>query len=141
MPLLGVLLGALLSSWFRDIAEYVGGIVLIGLGIHSLREAAETGEEAERLSFTTLRTMMVAGLAVSIDEFAIGFPLATERIPLLWVLPAIAAQAFAFGYIGVLFGSRLGAKSSQRAGLFAGAAFILLGIWLIVSHILPKIHS
>lgn len=137
MPLIGVLFGSLISHTFQNVAEYAGGVILIGLGLHAFKEAAETVEEAERLMFTTLRAMMLAGLAVSIDEVAIGFPLATEGLPIPWVLLAIAAQAFIFGYAGISFGAKLGAKASRRAGLLAGVAFILLGAWLIASHAIP----
>ncbi len=141
MPLAGILFGALLSRGFQEVAGYLGGFVLIGLGVHAIREAAEVVEEAAHLTFTTVRPMMLAGLAVSIDEIAVGFPLATEGLPIVWVLVAIAIQAFIFGYIGVLFGSRLGARFSRRAGVLAGIAFILLGLWLIVSHALPSMHA
>lgn len=136
MPLVGILVGALLSHAFQQVAEYLGGVVLIGLGVHAMREAGEVIEEAERLAFTTVRTMMLAGLAVSIDEIAVGFPLATENLPIVAILVAIAMQAFVFGYLGVSLGSRLGAIISHRAGLFAGVAFVLLGLWLIASHLM-----
>lgn len=135
MPLVGILAGALLSHAFQQVAEYFGGVVLIGLGVHAMREAGELIEEAERLAFTTVRTMMLAGLAVSIDEIAVGFPLATENLPIAAVLIAIATQAFVFGYLGVSFGSNLGARFSRSAGKLAGFAFILLGLWLIISHL------
>ena len=134
MPLAGVVLGAFLSASFRSVAEYAGGVVLIGVGIHALREAGEAVEEAERLAFTTVRAMLLAGLAVSIDEIAVGFPLATEHLPIAWVLLVIALQAFVVGYAGVTFGRKLGEGSARRAGLLGGLAFIALGLWLIVSH-------
>ncbi|MDP9111889.1 MAG: manganese efflux pump MntP family protein [Candidatus Eremiobacteraeota bacterium] len=135
MPLVGIFFGSLVSLRFQSAAGYIGAVILILLGLHVLKESEETLEEAEGLSFTSLRTMLLAGLAVSIDEIAIGFPLATEGLPVLWVLVAIAAQAFLLGYAGVSLGAKLGARASKLSGILAGCAFIALGIWLIVSRL------
>jgi hypothetical protein len=105
-----------------------------------IREAGEAVEEAEGLTFATARSTMFSGLAVSIDEIAIEFPMATEGLPIAWTLVAIALQAFVFGYIGGSFDSYFGARFSRRAGLLTGVAFMLLGVWLIVSHALPHVH-
>jgi len=138
MPLVGILLGSLVSLRFQSAAGYIGAVILIVLGLHVLKESGETLEEAEGLVFTSLRTMLVAGFAVSIDEIAIGFPLATEGLPILWVLVAIAAQAFLLGYAGVSLGAKLGARASKLSGMLAGCAFIALGVWLVVSRLLVR---
>lgn len=136
MPAIGVLLAGILSARFATVAGYLGAVILIGIGIHAIMEAREEAEEAERLSFVSLRAMILAGFAVSIDEIAVGFPLATEHLPIVPVFLVIATQAFIIGYLGVVFGRRLGERSATIAGSLAGVAFIGVGVWLLVSHIL-----
>lgn len=138
VPLAGVLVGTFVSQRFASIATITGAVILIGLGIHTFREAGEVDEEAEKLDFTSLRTAAAAGLAISIDELAVGFPLASEHLPIFPILAALALQAFALGYIGIRLGRKLGAVSARRSQLFAAVAFVALGGWLIVEHFVVR---
>ena len=84
----------------------------------------------------------MAGLGISMDEIAIGFPLGALRLPIVTVLGAIAIQTFVVSVGGILVGrkisQRLGMQASRLAGLAAGAAFVLLGSYLILERIFSK---
>ncbi|MHB8817394.1 MAG: manganese efflux pump MntP [Steroidobacteraceae bacterium] len=135
MPLFGISLGRVIGAYYERLAGVLGGVVLVALAIHVLKEALEDEDESAGLSFASIRTSALAGFAISVDEAAIGFPLGASRLPIPLTIAAIAAQAFLVTYAGTLVGARLGARigegAGRLAGLFASAAFGLLGAYLI----------
>jgi putative Mn2+ efflux pump MntP len=95
-----------------------------------------------RVALDSLRGIILAGLGISMDEIAIGFPLGALRLPIVAVLGAIAIQTFLVTAGGILVGrkisQRLGMQTSRLAGLAAGAAFVLLGSYLILERIFSQ---
>ena len=142
MPLVGIGLGRYLGEQVGTLAGYIGGVVVIGVGLHALREALEAHEEVREFSLGTLRGAVAAGLGISTDEIAIGFPLGALGLPVGAVLAAIGVQALLATGGGILIGRRIGAalgyRAARLAGFIAGAAFVLLGIFLIVERIIRR---
>ena len=141
MPVLGIALARVVSLRFETGAIIFGGLVLIGLGIHAIREALEgEAEEVARLSFGSWRSSLLAGLAISMDELSIGFPLGVSKLPIRMTLVAITGQAFFITALGVSLGSRmrsgLAETVAHHAGVAAGVVFALLGLWLIIERAL-----
>ena len=142
MPIVGIVVGRFAGDRFAGPAEIVGGIVLIGVGIHAFREAFEDKNETEGLSFGSLRTATAAGIAISMDELVVGFPLGTAHLPVAALLIAIGLQAFIVTAGGILIGGRIGAalgrRASRYAGVAAGSAFSAVGLWLIVEALVHR---
>jgi len=140
MPLIGIVAGRYVRFWFGTLAAYIGAIILIGIGIHTLRETLERGDKTPSVSFESLRGVLLAGVGISTDEIAMGFPLGALGLPIGAVLAAIAVQAFAVTVGGILIGRRvgvsLGMRASKIAGIAAGVAFSLLGSYLLIERIL-----
>lgn len=135
MPVAGIILGRYAGARLESLAGYLGGIIIVAVGVHTLREAFQHEGEIGRLSLRGARGIVATGLAVSTDEMAIGFPLGALRLPVGAVLAAIAFQAFVATAGGILVGNKIGTRLGERAarlsGIVAGTAFILLGIWLV----------
>lgn len=144
MPLIGIWVGRYIGLRFGTLAVYIGATILIGIGIHTLRETLEGDNETETasLSFESVRGILLAGLGISTDEIAMGFPLGALGLPIVAVLAAIAVQAFLATVAGMLIGSRigtaLGRRTSRIAGIAAGVAFLLLGSYLLVERIVLR---
>ena len=140
MPLLGLLLGHFVGARFETPAVVAGGIVLLAVAAYIFKEAMEE-DEAENLSFSSLRNAMLAGLGISMDELAIGFPMGTSGLPIPGTIAAIAVQAFIVTLAGIIAGTRigtaLGRSASRGAGVIAAIAFALLGIYLIAQRFIP----
>ena len=145
MPLFGIGLARLVSRRFETAAVVAGGIILVGLGIHSVWEAfsGEKEKELERISFSSLRSFLPAGLAISTDELAIGFPLGASKLPIPVVLITIVCQTLLLASLGVIAGNRVRAglaqNASRYAGILAGIVFALVGLWLIVERLVPHL--
>jgi putative Mn2+ efflux pump MntP len=140
MPLIGIVIGRVVGLWFETPAAYLGGLILVAVGIHMVRAAWHRKNEAQRFALNFLRGIILAGLGISMDEIAIGFPLGALRLPIPAVIGAIAIQTFLVTVGGILVGrrinQRLGMQTSRLAGLAAGAAFLLLGSYLILERLL-----
>jgi putative Mn2+ efflux pump MntP len=145
MPLFGIALARLVSRRFETAAVVTGGIILVGLGIHSVQDArrGEKEKELERISFSSLRSFLPAGLAISTDELAIGFPLGASNLPIPVVLITIVCQTLLLAFLGVIAGNRVRAglaqNASRYAGISAGIVFALVGLWLIVERVVPHL--
>lgn len=138
MPLVGLLLGRVVGSRFETPAVVIGGLVLIGVAAFILKEALEEDDETERLSFSSLQTAAAAGIGISLDELAVGFPMGTSGLPIVPTVAAIAMQAFIVTYVGIIVGKRVGEpferRASRAAGFIAAAAFALLGAYLVLQR-------
>jgi manganese efflux pump family protein len=140
-PLIGLWLGRVIGARYETMASVLGGLILLGVAGHIFREVLEEDDEAADLSFSTMRTSALAGLGVSMDELAVGFSMGASGLPVPETIAAIALQAFAVTYIGILAGKRLGTKLGQKtsrvAGIVAAAAFGVLGAYLIAQRFVP----
>lgn len=136
MPIFGIVLARIIGLRFATAAVVMGGIILIGIGFHAIREAMLGEEGAEGASFSSLRASFVTGLAISTDELAIGFPLGASGLPIATVLIAISVQTLFVTALGIAMGNRvgsvLGLRASRYAGVAAGIAFSAVGLWLIL---------
>ncbi len=141
MPLVGLLLGRIIGVRYETLAVVLGGVILLGVAVHVVRETFEEEDEAARLSFSTMRTAALAGFGISMDELAVGFPMGTKGLPVLATIAAIAAQAFVVTYVGVTAGTYLGATLGRRtarfASLLAAIGFGGLGLYLIAQRFIP----
>lgn len=142
MPIVGIVLARIVGLRFGTAAVVIGGIILIGIGFHAIREAMVGEQGTEGVSFNSLRASLVAGLAISTDELAIGFPLGASGLPIATVLIAIAVQTLLVTALGITIGNRvgsaLGRRASRYAGVGAGVAFSGVGLWLILEVVLAK---
>ena len=142
MPIFGIVLARIVGLRFETAAVVMGGIILIGIGVHAIREAMLGEEGTEGVSFSSFRASFVSGLAISTDELAIGFPLGASGLPIATVLIAIAVQTLFVTALGIALGNRvgsaLGRRASRYAGVAAGIAFSAVGLWLIIEVFLAK---
>lgn len=137
MPLVGLALGRPLGSAIGGAADYAAIGVLVIVGGLMLREGDEDGEEGRLSSMLEAGGLAAVGLAISIslDELAIGFTLGLLRLPVVAVIAAIAAQAFAMAQVGMRVGQRVGERIRVGAERAAGAALVLLAAGLLVAKL------
>ena len=137
MPIVGLFLGRGLGAAIGGVAEYVAAVALIGLGIYALIEDEEAeGAKLASLSAGSGLALIGLGVAVSVDELAMGFTIGLLHLSLVLAVILIGVQAFVFAQIGLRLGTRLGREASEWAERIAGIALIGLGI-LILAEQLP----
>ncbi len=83
MPVVGLLLGRSLSAALSEVAGYAAAIILLIVGLLTIREALSNEQEAQpALVADDNRRLLLAGLSVSLDEFAVGFALGALNVSL-----------------------------------------------------------
>ncbi len=139
MPLVGVVAGHVAGEHFALVAQVASGIVLLAVAVHAFREALEDEDESANLAFGTLRAALAAGLAISTDELAVGFPIGAVGVPVVPLLATIGVQTLVVTVGGIAAGRRIGKNFGRRAarcaGLGAGFAFGAVGVSLLVEAV------
>ena len=107
---------------------YIGGKMLYEGSTH--RESA--AEEVEKLGGGTL---LMQGVATSIDALSVGFTIERYGWPQALTASAIiAVVTFAICVGGLLSGRRFGTKLSDKASILGGAILVLIGVEIFIKN-------
>jgi putative Mn2+ efflux pump MntP len=133
MPILGLLLGHSLAHTLGDAAHWIGAALLIATGVYALIQAARTcnsGDNEHQAATTGLPTgrLLVTGLALSIDNLAVGFALGTYHVSLLLAAVVIGAVSVSLSLVGLELGNRLGTRTGERGEIVGGLVLIGVGV-------------
>ena len=113
---------------------WIGG-KMIWEAVHGEEDkAAVEGElSAARLTFATL---MIQGVATSIDALSVGFTIADYGLLMALVASLIiAGVTFAICMTGLLIGKKAGDKLGAKATLFGGLILVGIGIEIFVKGV------
>jgi manganese efflux pump family protein len=130
MPILGLVLGHSLAHALGHAAHWIGAALLIATGgyalVQALRGNAKTTNPAPGEGQRTGR-LLVTGLALSIDNLAVGFALGTYHVNLALAAIIIGAVSVALSLTGLELGDRIGARMGQRGEILGGVVLIAVG--------------
>ncbi len=100
---------------------YVGGKMIMD-GLKKDKE-----EEAE--GSLTVGTVILQGIATSIDAISVGFTMTEYDLPLAFMRSVmIGIVTFVICVAGLMFGEKLGEKVADKAQFIGGAILILIGV-------------
>ncbi|MGI6590496.1 MAG: manganese efflux pump MntP family protein [Eggerthellaceae bacterium] len=119
----------LLIPWIAlGLLGYIGGKMLWE-GIRG--DTAE--QESSRLS---VKTLLLQGVATSIDALSVGFAIAAFDLASATVCSLIImAETFAISVAGVLIGRAFGTRLAGKASILGGAILIGIGLEIFISNI------
>jgi putative Mn2+ efflux pump MntP len=128
MPVAGLALGRGLARTLGGTAHWIGAGLLIATGTWVLIQAIR-GDPHPAPAADDQRTgrLVVTGLALSIDNLAVGFALGTYHISLAVAAVTIGAVSVALSLIGLELGAQIGAKTGRRGELLGGLVLIAVG--------------
>jgi len=147
MPVLGLLLGHGLADSLGEVARWLGGAVLIavglvqGAGLVRARHAAapaggapEAGALApggrarpQRIGRQPIWRQLLGGLVLSGDNLAAGFALGAYHASLVLAAAVFGVVSVAMSLAGLELGARIGAVTGDRSELIACALLIVTG--------------
>lgn len=148
MPMAGWFCVHTIASYFKVFQKFIPWIALILLcwiggnmlieGIHKLSSKKVKKEEIEeqhkRLSAGTL---LLQGIATSIDALSVGFTIAAYGgLQAFSASVIIAVVTFCICMSGLLFGKKFGEKLADKASLMGGLILIGIGIEIFVTGFL-----
>jgi putative Mn2+ efflux pump MntP len=132
MPLLGLLLGRGLAHALGHAAHWIGAGLLIATGGYAVVQAirGQAGERREPAVAAGRRTgqLVVTGIALSIDNLAVGFALGTYHVGLAVAAITIGAVSVTMSLLGLELGERLGTRTGGRGELIGGLVLIAVGV-------------
>jgi putative Mn2+ efflux pump MntP len=128
MPVVGIMLAGVIGDSLGESARWIGGALLVVLGVHMMRgdDDAETGPAPIGAG-----ALLLAGLAVSVDEIAVGVSLGLGDVNVPVLVGTIGTIVFAATMAGLTLGALL-ARHADVAGKLAAWALVGLGILLAV---------
>ena len=146
MPIVGLLLGHSLAGTLGHAAHWIGAALLIAVGGYALIQAVrdrsadhhsadhhsaddhsdDRWPEAAGAGQGTGR-LLVTGLALSVDNLAVGFALGAYHVNVLLAAVVIGAVSVTLSLIGLELGNRLGARTGERSELIGGLVLIAVG--------------
>ena len=133
MPVLGLVLGHGVTSGLGRSAPWLGGAVLIAVGLISLVLAlrgpgagAPPGSGPGCGSWGTGR-VLVSAAALSVDNLAAGFALGALRVGLAVAAPVFGVVSVAMSLAGLELGARIGVAAGDRSELIACAMLVGVG--------------
>jgi putative Mn2+ efflux pump MntP len=133
MPIVGVLLGQSLAATLGHAARWIGAGLLIATGLYALsqairhRHSQQTDDQAAPAG-QPIRRMLITGLALSIDNLAVGFALGTYHVSFAVAAIVIGAVSVTLSLLGLELGSRIGSRAGDRGELVGGIVLIGVGI-------------
>lgn len=130
MPILGLFLGRSLAATLGRAAHWIGAGLLIATGLYALVQAIHNlgNQEAKDQASQPTGQLVVTGLALSIDNLAVGFALGTYRVSLAIAAIVIGAVSVALSLLGLELGNRIGTRAGERGELIGGIVLIGVGI-------------
>lgn len=131
MPIVGVALGRNLEETFGHAARGIGATLLIATGAYGVWQALRGGgeeEHAAEAAYQSWGRLLMSGLALSIDNLAVGLSLGAYHVGLLAAALVIGAVSVGLTLIGLELGTRLGAVVGRRGEVVGGMVLIGVGI-------------
>ena len=140
MPLLGwavVHTMAELFVKFQKAIPYIALVLLLYIGGKMLWEAfRKKDEEAQTIAHIAFGTLLLQGVATSIDALSVGFTIAEYDFPRALVAALIiGALTLGICFAGVLLGKKFGTKFSGKAAALGGLVLIAVGIEIFLTGI------
>ncbi len=135
MPIVGFLLGGAIGHVLGGFAGWTAIAFLVVAGAMILRPGDEEKGQGRLKLLARAQGIAIIdlGLAISINELAIGFSLGLLGLPLLVAVIWIGLQAFGAAQLGMRIGSRVGEELRERAEQLAGVVLIgMAGLLLVL---------
>ena len=154
MPLVGLLLGQQVADPLGHAARWIAAGLLVAVGGYGLVSAvrgargrsagepakrgdpdqpgdpsqlAEPGEPGQPVPFGRAKLLM-SGLALSLDNLAVGFALGTYTTSIVTSAIVIGVVSVVLSLIGLELGAVLGSRAGERGEQIAGVMLISVGI-------------
>lgn len=129
IPLVGLLIGKLLSSVIADYASIIGNLILISLGIYTVFTALREKKRESVDYLTSFKGLILIALGLSTDNLLVGFSLGLRDVSPFKLAFFIAFCSMTFTFIGLKSGKYIRKNLSKYIEALAGILLIILGIF------------
>ena len=140
MPMIGWICVHTVVQYFKVFEKFIPWIALILLafigGKMLIEGIRSQGDEAEKPSLS-IGTLLVQGVATSIDALSVGFTIAEyDWLMALVAGLIIAAVTFVICMGGILIGKTFGTQLSNKAQILGGVILIVIGLEIFIQGVI-----
>lgn len=140
MPMIGWICVSTVAHHFTNFQKFIPWIalfLLLYIGGEMLFEGIRGCDSGSNCQNLTLRTLLMQGIATSIDALSVGFTISDYTVSEALVsVIIIAAVTFVICTAGLYLGKRFGTRLSGKAGILGGLILIAIGIKIFVEGII-----
>ena len=140
MPMVGWFCVHTLVKYFQAFEGWIPWIALILLlfiGGKMLLEGMKNEETDACVSKLGVITLLIQGIATSIDALSVGFTIADYDLTRAVICAAIIAiVTFIICMAGVIIGKKVGTKLSGKANMLGGIILIAIGLEIFITGII-----
>ncbi len=141
MPMIGWICVHTVVQCFTACEKFIPWIALILLGFIGGKMLIE-GFRSKGEEYTTeapkvgLISILVQGIATSIDALSVGFTISDYDLKMAIVCALIIALVTFFICVGgIIIGRKFGTKLAGKAGIFGGTILILIGLEIFITGV------
>ncbi|MFT8320442.1 MAG: manganese efflux pump MntP family protein [Bacillus sp. (in: firmicutes)] len=131
MPLIGIVAGRFLSENFGAIAVYIGGGLLVILGIQMIWSVFKE-EETYRITPVGFGLFLFS-LSVSLDSFSVGLSLGIYQARTVVVLACFGIAATILTWAGLIIGRKVQGWLGIYGEVLGGGILLTFGIKLLLN--------
>lgn len=140
MPMLGWLAVHTLLSFFTAFSRFIPWIalfLLLFIGGKMIFDGIRQKEEGKGPAGLTPATLLLQGVATSIDALSVGFTLAEYgTVQALVASVVIAGVTYLLCRLAIGLGGGIGARFSEKATVFGGAVLVLVGLEIFITGLI-----
>ncbi len=119
---------------FEKAVPWIALVLLLFLGVKMIIEGIKGEEEEGNQNSLSFKTIILQGVAVSIDALSVGFTIAEYNIiQVLISISIIGLETFLISLIGLLIGKKIGTKLSDKAQIVGGVILIAIGLEIFIT--------
>lgn len=119
---------------FQKFVPFIALILLLYIGFKMILSGMKVKADGEAPQSVNVRTILVQGIATSIDALSVGFTISAYTVQkVLICVMIIAVVTFFICLVGIAMGKRVGTRMSGKASVLGGAILVLIGIEIFVA--------
>ncbi|MBN2557710.1 MAG: manganese efflux pump [Clostridia bacterium] len=135
MPMAAYFLAGLIPFDLDGFAGIIAFLILMGVGLHMIKEAFDKNEKCGYGKLTFGRILILA-VATSIDAFATGVGFALLDVNIWMAALEISLITFAVSLAGVFFGCKLGSLMKKGSEIAGGMILIVISLKFLIESII-----
>nr|WP_051330810.1 manganese efflux pump MntP family protein [Aneurinibacillus terranovensis] len=127
MPLIGIAIGIFLTSVVGHVATYIGGGILVVLGLHMLWNSLFNEEESPLLK-TSFWGLLLFSFSVSLDGLSVGLSFGLFNVNTGLAVSVFGIMTTILAAIGLMVGRRVGHWLGEYSEILGGIILCAFGI-------------
>ena len=129
MPILGLLLGKQAAHFLGEKAHIIGATMLVLTGLYIVIEGLRKTNDHEAVVATQgVGRLLLAGLAISIDNLIVGFSLGTKHVSIPLAIVIIGMTSITLAIAGMEIGKIISSKTEKSSEYLSGLILVTIGL-------------